>query len=91
MVSTVKILNLINPTNLKCGQKSGLPGKFDEFNCMSGTASVQLNLYQIFYPSMHRYTKFGGPVPRRPAEDMAFAVARFIQNNGSFFNYYMVS
>ncbi|KAK6784180.1 hypothetical protein RDI58_017634 [Solanum bulbocastanum] len=35
------------------------------------------------------YTKFGGPVPRRPAEDMAFAVARFIQNNGSFFNYYM--
>ncbi|KAH0744710.1 hypothetical protein KY290_032703, partial [Solanum tuberosum] len=35
------------------------------------------------------YTKFGGPVPRRPAEDMAFAVARFIQNNASFFNYYM--
>ncbi|OIT39414.1 PREDICTED: beta-galactosidase-like [Nicotiana attenuata] len=35
------------------------------------------------------YTKFGGPVPRRPAEDLAFSVARFIQNNGSFFNYYM--
>ncbi|KAG5595644.1 hypothetical protein H5410_036876 [Solanum commersonii] len=34
------------------------------------------------------YTKFGGPVPRRPAED-TIAVARFIQNNGSFFNYYM--
>lgn len=40
---------------------------------------------------MFRYTKFGGPVPRRPAEDVAFAVARFIQNNGSYFNYYMVS
>ncbi|MCD7462852.1 hypothetical protein HAX54_049468 [Datura stramonium] len=53
MVSTAKILNLINPANLKCGQKSGLP------------------------------------VPRQPAEDVAFAVARFIQNNGSFFNYYM--
>nr|GMC58905.1 beta-galactosidase-like [Ipomoea batatas] len=35
------------------------------------------------------YTEFGGPVPRRSAEDTAFAVARFIQNNGSFFNYYM--
>lgn len=38
-----------------------------------------------------RYTEFGGPTPRRSAEDTAFAVARFIQNNGSFFNYYMVS
>jgi beta-galactosidase len=35
------------------------------------------------------YTKYGGPIPTRPAEDIAFAVARFIQNNGSFFNYYM--
>ncbi|XP_019150893.1 PREDICTED: beta-galactosidase-like [Ipomoea nil] len=35
------------------------------------------------------YTQFGGPVPRRPAEDLAFAVTRFVQNNGSFFNYYM--
>ncbi|KAL0374487.1 UNVERIFIED_CONTAM: Beta-galactosidase, partial [Sesamum radiatum] len=25
----------------------------------------------------------------RPAEDLAFSVARFVQNNGSFFNYYM--
>lgn len=35
------------------------------------------------------YTKFGGPVPQRPVEDIAFSVARFVQNNGSFFNYYM--
>ncbi|XP_060209913.1 beta-galactosidase-like [Lycium barbarum] len=35
------------------------------------------------------YTKFGGPIPQRPAEDVAFSVARFVQNNGSFFNYYM--
>ncbi|XP_019173472.1 PREDICTED: beta-galactosidase-like [Ipomoea nil] len=35
------------------------------------------------------YTQFGGPVHRRPAEDIAFSVARFIQNNGSFVNYYM--
>ncbi|GLT79076.1 hypothetical protein SLA2020_505830 [Shorea laevis] len=32
---------------------------------------------------------FGEAVPYRPVEDMAFAVARFIQNKGSFVNYYM--
>ncbi|KAL8035894.1 hypothetical protein ABFX02_12G124700 [Erythranthe guttata] len=35
------------------------------------------------------YTQFGGAIPYRPAEDLAFSVARFVQNNGSFFNYYM--
>ncbi|KAK4778053.1 hypothetical protein SAY87_018240 [Trapa incisa] len=35
------------------------------------------------------FTKFGGAVPNRPAEDLAFAVARFIQKGGSFINYYM--
>ncbi|KAK6151943.1 hypothetical protein DH2020_014578 [Rehmannia glutinosa] len=35
------------------------------------------------------YTQFGGPIPHRPVEDLAFSVARFVQNNGSFFNYYM--
>ncbi|WCJ42674.1 Beta-galactosidase [Euphorbia peplus] len=35
------------------------------------------------------YTEFGGSVPYRPAEDLAFSVARFIQNGGSFMNYYM--
>ncbi|KAL0925257.1 hypothetical protein M5K25_003576 [Dendrobium thyrsiflorum] len=35
------------------------------------------------------FTGFGGPVPHRPAEDMAFAVAKFIQKGGSFINYYM--
>jgi beta-galactosidase len=36
------------------------------------------------------YTRFGGPAPNRPVEDLAFSVARFIQNNGSFVNYYMI-
>ncbi|XP_038699384.1 beta-galactosidase-like isoform X2 [Tripterygium wilfordii] len=35
------------------------------------------------------YTEFGGAVPYRPVEDIAFSVARFIQNGGSFVNYYM--
>ncbi|XP_024017149.1 beta-galactosidase 1 [Morus notabilis] len=33
--------------------------------------------------------KFGGPAPYRPVEDLAFAVTRFIQNKGSYINYYM--
>ncbi|GLT39194.1 hypothetical protein SLA2020_134000 [Shorea laevis] len=35
------------------------------------------------------FTEFGGPIHQRPVEDLAFAVARFIQNGGSFVNYYM--
>ncbi|KAJ4827478.1 Beta-galactosidase 3 [Turnera subulata] len=35
------------------------------------------------------FTDFGGPVHQRPVEDLAFAVARFIQKGGSFVNYYM--
>ncbi|TKY72795.1 Beta-galactosidase protein [Spatholobus suberectus] len=35
------------------------------------------------------YTDFGAANPRRPAEDLAYSVARFIQNGGSFVNYYM--
>ncbi|KAI9194696.1 hypothetical protein LWI28_008308 [Acer negundo] len=35
------------------------------------------------------YTTWGGRLPHRPAEDLAFAVARFFQRGGSFMNYYM--
>ncbi|KAK2452343.1 beta-galactosidase [Trifolium repens] len=35
------------------------------------------------------FSEFGGPLPQRPVQDLAFAVARFIQKGGSFFNYYM--
>ncbi|CAI9105115.1 OLC1v1003970C1 [Oldenlandia corymbosa var. corymbosa] len=35
------------------------------------------------------FLAFGGAVPLRPAEDVAFAVARFFQLSGSFQNYYM--
>ena len=36
------------------------------------------------------FLSFGGAVPYRPAEDLAFAVARFYQRGGTFQNYYMV-
>ncbi|GMI94881.1 beta-galactosidase 12 [Hibiscus trionum] len=35
------------------------------------------------------FTGFGSAVPTRPVEDIAFSVARFLQNGGSFVNYYM--
>lgn len=35
------------------------------------------------------YTNWGGRLPHRPVEDLAFAVARFYQRGGSFQNYYM--
>ena len=38
-----------------------------------------------------RFTEFGGPIHQRPVQDLAYAVARFIQKGGSFVNYYMVS
>ena len=53
------------------------------FACWSPSSIVSYFAY--------RFTQFGGPVPHRPAEDMAFSVARFIQKGGSFINYYMVS
>ncbi|KAL3527159.1 hypothetical protein ACH5RR_011815 [Cinchona calisaya] len=35
------------------------------------------------------FSEFGGPIHQRPVQDLAFAVARFIQKGGSFVNYYM--
>ncbi|CAJ1955977.1 unnamed protein product [Sphenostylis stenocarpa] len=35
------------------------------------------------------FLSFGGSVPFRPVEDLAFAVARFFQRGGTFQNYYM--
>ncbi|KAL7201941.1 hypothetical protein ACSBR1_033602 [Camellia fascicularis] len=35
------------------------------------------------------FLPFGGAVPYRPVEDLAFAVARFFQRGGTFQNYYM--
>ncbi|PIN16631.1 Beta-galactosidase [Handroanthus impetiginosus] len=35
------------------------------------------------------FTEFGGTTHGRPVQDLAFAVARFIQKGGSFVNYYM--
>ncbi|KAL3840818.1 hypothetical protein ACJIZ3_025409 [Penstemon smallii] len=33
--------------------------------------------------------EYGSPITRRPVKDHAFSVVKFIQNGGSYFNYYM--
>ncbi|GMI91294.1 beta-galactosidase 5 [Hibiscus trionum] len=35
------------------------------------------------------FAEFGGTIHQRPVQDLAFAVARFIQKGGSYLNYYM--
>ncbi|XP_051139103.1 beta-galactosidase 5-like [Andrographis paniculata] len=35
------------------------------------------------------FTEYGGPIYQRPVQDLAFAVARFVQTGGSYINYYM--
>ncbi|KAL3640919.1 hypothetical protein CASFOL_015887 [Castilleja foliolosa] len=35
------------------------------------------------------FDEFGGTIHQRPVQDLAFAVARFIQKGGSYINYYM--
>ncbi|XP_061345601.1 beta-galactosidase 3-like [Gastrolobium bilobum] len=35
------------------------------------------------------FSEFGSPIHGRPVQDLAFAVAKFIQQGGSFVNYYM--
>ncbi|KAL9689473.1 hypothetical protein QQ045_009859 [Rhodiola kirilowii] len=46
---------------------------------------------KCFYQSINKFTNFRGAVPYRPAQDLAFSVAWFIQKGGSFINYYMAS
>jgi len=45
-------------------------------------------MFNSFYDV--RFTSYGNPVPYRPVEDLAFAVARFYQRGGTMQNYYMV-
>lgn len=78
--------------NRKCGPKFGPAGKLLKYiSCSHKQLLLGLLYIYNFIHTHTRYTQFGGPAPHRPAEDLAFAVARFVQNNGSYFNYYMVS
>ncbi|XP_037413035.1 beta-galactosidase 4-like [Triticum dicoccoides] len=50
---------------------------------------LQQQAYHVDRGLAWMFTTFGGAVPHRLVEDMAFVVVRFIQKCGSFVNYYM--
>ncbi|RVW15372.1 hypothetical protein CK203_082634 [Vitis vinifera] len=50
----------------------------------------KLLFIQAQLPTCLQFASWGGRTPKRPVEDIAFAVARFFQRGGSFHNYYMV-
>lgn len=89
MVTIAIVLHPIIQTVQRCGQKIG----------MAGNASFNFILlhyiHLVFIMLIHqgngfRFKAWGKPDPHRPAEDLAFAVARFFQANGALQNYYMV-
>lgn len=59
-------------------------------SCNSVLRCKHVVSHSAFPCCTQRFTEFGGTVHERPVEDLAFAVARFIQKGGSFINYYMV-
>ena len=93
VINSLQILR-ISP---KCGLRTGVDGRlsiywFQQFfiALMWLFSYSRVNLpsqFRLFYP---RFLSFGGASPYRPVEDLAFAVARFYQNGGTFQNYYMV-
>ena len=66
-----------------------IEGKKGSF-CKNVMCLYPMMLCVLIWPHLIRYTTWGGRLPHRPVEDLAFAVARFFQRGGSFQNYYMV-
>lgn len=89
MVFTVTISLPTKISNRKCGPKHGQDGNF----FVNTIPLLSHYLFGLFIKKIEicRFTEFGGAVPYRPAEDLAYSVAKFIQSGGSFVNYYMVS
>lgn len=83
MVSTVMDLLQIPSPSHQCGQRIIVDGRH-----------FLLQLFKLHKfskaSSFCRFLSFGYPIPYRPVEDLAFAVARFFEKGGTFQNYYMV-
>lgn len=95
MVFTVTVSLPTNLTSLLCGLRLGVAGKCDLYLFTSEVdwLSMQIKcslLISANATKMIRFSEFGGTIHHRPVQDLAFAVARFIQKGGSYVNYYMV-
>ncbi|XP_073526219.1 uncharacterized protein [Phyllobates terribilis] len=89
--------------NMAVGLKTGVPWvmcKEDDapdpvINTCNGFYCDVFNPNKPYKPLMWTeawsgwFTEFGGPIYQRPVQDLAFAIAKFIQRGGSFVNYYM--
>ncbi|XP_061353860.1 beta-galactosidase 1-like isoform X2 [Gastrolobium bilobum] len=90
---TTKIVDMMKAERLY--ESQGGPIILSQINTCNGFYCDYFSPNKAYKPKMWTeawtgwFTEFGGPVPHRPAEDMAFSVARFIQKGGSFVNYYM--
>ncbi|KAF6142811.1 hypothetical protein GIB67_002675 [Kingdonia uniflora] len=82
---TTKIVNMMKVEGLFETQRGPI--------MMSQIENEYGPLENLYGNSGREYTliTFGGTVHRRPEEDLAFSVTRFIQNGGSFNNYYIVN
>lgn len=90
MAFIVIIFPPTSSTNPQCGQRHGLAGQFYFlWHPIHSRPLSFFTLISVFFP-LFRFEDFGGAIHHRPVEDLAFAVARFIQKGGSFVNYYMV-
>uniref|UniRef100_A0A0A0LGB3 beta-galactosidase n=1 Tax=Cucumis sativus TaxID=3659 RepID=A0A0A0LGB3_CUCSA len=90
---TRKIVNMMKAERLY--ESQGGPIILSQINTCNGFYCDYFSPNKAYKPKMWTeawtgwFTQFGGAVPHRPAEDMAFAVARFIQKGGALINYYM--
>ncbi|GMH06508.1 hypothetical protein Nepgr_008348 [Nepenthes gracilis] len=89
--------------NMAVGQQTGVPWvmcKEDDapdpvINTCNGFYCDAFSPNRPYKPTMWTeawsgwFTEFGGPIYQRPVQDLAFAVAGFVQKGGSFVNYYM--
>lgn len=86
------ISNLTMQTVPRFGLRTGLAGIY----VFSYHLYISLYLYNYIikfnmkYICIYRFKDWDKPDPHRPAEDVAYAVARFFETNGTVQNYYMV-
>lgn len=88
MVFTVINSHQTPSKNRSFGLRIGLDG--EPLSFANVCVCVNFEPFSEFLIWICRFQLYGGAVPYRPVEDIAFAVARFFQRGGTLQNYYMV-
>ncbi|AES74526.2 glycoside hydrolase family 35 protein [Medicago truncatula] len=91
MQKIIKIVDMMKAERLF--ESQGGPIIMSQIENECGPTEYEIGVSRYGYRTRYRssvdhvFTEFGGPVPHRPAEDMAFSVARFIQKGGFHFSH----